>query len=71
MKNKKAVVVITTGGIPLGSPMDFSKNYIHTFLGFLGIEDIEFIELDENRFKYEEKRKAANQKLDSIFSKTK
>ncbi|MCG8308949.1 MAG: NAD(P)H-dependent oxidoreductase [Cytophagales bacterium] len=68
VKNKKAIVVITTGGVPLGSPMDFSKNYIATFLGFLGIEDIEFIELDENRFKYEEKRKTAKEKLDSILN---
>lgn len=68
LENKKAIVVITTGGVPLGSPMDFSKNYISTFLGFLGVKDIEFVELDENRFKYEEKRKSADEKLASIFN---
>ena len=68
VENKKAIVVITTGGIPLGSPMDFSKQYITTFLGFLGIQEIEFVELDENRFKYEEKVKKAKEKLVSLFS---
>jgi FMN-dependent NADH-azoreductase len=68
VKYKKAIVVITTGGIPLGSPMDFSKNYIATFLGFLGIKDIEFIELDENRFKYEEKKKIADEVLSTILN---
>ncbi|WP_185154469.1 FMN-dependent NADH-azoreductase [Fulvivirga sp. M361] len=67
VENKKAIIAITTGGVSLGSPMDFSKGYISTFLGFLGIRDIEFIELDENRFRYEEKRKMANEKLASIF----
>lgn len=67
IENKKAYVVITTGGIPLGSPKDFSKNYIATFLDFLGIKDIEFIELDENRFKHEEKKKIANEKLEAIL----
>ena len=68
VKNKKAIVVITTGGVSLGSPLDFSKNYIAAFLDFLGIKDIEFIELDENRFKYEEKKKIANKKLESILN---
>lgn len=68
LENKKAIVVITTGGVPLGSPMDFSKNYIATFLGFLGIKDIEFIKLDENRFKYEEKKKIAEKVLSTILN---
>ncbi|BDD11912.1 FMN-dependent NADH-azoreductase (plasmid) [Fulvitalea axinellae] len=68
LKNKKAIVVIATGGVPIGSPMDFSKNYIAAFLGFLGIEDIEFIALDENRFKLEEKEKKADEKLAMILN---
>ncbi len=67
VENKRAIIVITTGGIPLGSSMDFSKQYITTFLGFLGIKNVSFIELDENRFKYEEKRKKATEKLASIL----
>ncbi len=67
LDNKKAIVVITTGGIPLGSPMDFSRNYITTFLNFLGIKYIEFIEFDENKLRFEEKKKIASQKLESIL----
>lgn len=68
LKNKKAIVVITTGGVTLGSPMDFSKNYISTFLAFLGIKDIDYIELDENKFKLEEKKVKAEQKLDTLLN---
>jgi len=68
LKNKKAIVVLTSGGVPLGSSMDFSKNYISTFLEFLGVTDIDFIELDENLYKLEEKRKIAKQKLDTILN---
>lgn len=68
VENKRAIVVITSGGVALGSPMDFSKNYIRTFLNFLGLKDIEFIELDQNRSLYEEKRKIADEKLELILN---
>lgn len=65
---KKVIIVITTGGVALGSPMDFSKPYITNLFGFLGVHNLEFIELDENLFKYKEKRKIATKKLDSILN---
>ena len=46
VEGKKAYVVIATGGTEIGSPYDFSKGYIQTFLGFMGIRDVEFITFD-------------------------
>jgi len=46
LKNKKAYVIITTGGTKLGTEVDHVTNYMTTFLNFLGIEDIEFINSD-------------------------
>ncbi len=43
LKDKKAYVVYTSGGVPMGSPVDFVTPYLKTVLGFIGITDVEFI----------------------------
>ncbi len=44
LKNKKAYVVITAGGVTLGSAWDFASPYLRHVLGFVGITDVEFID---------------------------
>ncbi len=41
--NKPAYIVYAAGGVPAGSPMDFSSTWLSTFLGFLGITDVTLI----------------------------
>jgi FMN-dependent NADH-azoreductase len=43
LKNKKAYVVVPSGGVPVGSPMDFATPYLRHALSFVGITDVEFI----------------------------
>lgn len=43
LDNKKAYVVVPSGGVPVGSPMDFATPYLRHALGFVGITDVEFI----------------------------
>ena len=43
IENKKAYIVATTGGTPVGSPADFLTPYLKFFLGFLGITDVTVI----------------------------
>ena len=43
LENKKAYVIVPSGGVPVGSPMDFATPYIRHALSFVGITDIEFI----------------------------
>ncbi len=43
LRNKKAYVVVPSGGVPVGSPMDFSTPYLRHALAFVGISDVEFI----------------------------
>lgn len=43
LKGKKAFVVVPSGGVPVGSPVDFSTPYLKQALGFVGITDVEFI----------------------------
>lgn len=44
LNGKRAVVVIASGGTPLGAPFDFASGYLRHMLGFLGITDVEFID---------------------------
>ena len=56
LKDRKTIVIVTTGGVPLGSGYDFATPYIRHILGFIGITDVTFI--DAGRLMFE------NDKLD-------
>lgn len=43
LKGKKAYVVLTRGGVHRNMPSDTITPYLQTFLGFLGINDVEFV----------------------------
>ena len=43
LKGKKAYVLVSSGGVPVGSPADFATPYLRHVLGFMGITDVEFI----------------------------
>lgn len=41
LSGKKAIIVISTGGVPVGTPMDMLTPHLKLFLGFLGITDVD------------------------------
>lgn len=43
IKGKKAIVVLTHGGIYKDGPADLAKLYMQTVLNFIGITDVEFV----------------------------
>lgn len=43
LEGKKAYIVVATGGVPVGSPVDFATPYLKHALAFVGITDIEII----------------------------
>jgi FMN-dependent NADH-azoreductase len=43
LKDKKVYVLVPSGGVPVGSPMDFATPYLRHALAFVGITDVEFI----------------------------
>lgn len=43
LKGKKAYVFATRGGRYAGTPSDMQTAYVKQFLGFLGIQDVEFV----------------------------
>lgn len=44
LKTKKAWLVAASGGVPVGSEMDFATRYMHHVLGFMGINDVAVID---------------------------
>lgn len=43
LKNKKAIVAVASGGVPVGSDMDYLSPHLRFFLGFIGITDVEIV----------------------------
>ncbi|HEY0208132.1 FMN-dependent NADH-azoreductase [Acerihabitans sp.] len=43
VKNKKAVILTTRGGIHKDTPSDLVTSYLRLMLGFLGITDVQFV----------------------------
>jgi len=44
LENKKAYVILSSGGTQLGSDLDFISDYIHHVLGFVGIKDVTIVD---------------------------
>lgn len=66
LKDKKAYVVVSTGGTPVGSEVDFVTPYLRTFLGFLGITDVTFIAADLANVDKEESIVKATQQIEAL-----
>lgn len=47
LKGKKAYLVVTSGGVPVGSDYDFATGYLRHVLGFVGITDVNIIAADQ------------------------
>lgn len=44
LRNKKAYIIVASGGTQLGSELDFISDYIRHVLGFIGIKDVTIID---------------------------
>lgn len=47
LKGKKAYLVVASGGVPLGSEIDFATGYLRHIMGFVGIEDVTLVNANE------------------------
>ncbi|SFB91489.1 FMN-dependent NADH-azoreductase [Algibacter lectus] len=68
LKNKKAYIIMVSGGAPFGSLIDFASVYVKHFLGFLGITDVEFILADQLNSKGQEPIELAQKKNEALAS---
>jgi FMN-dependent NADH-azoreductase len=47
LENKRAVILVASGGTQVGSEIDFATPYLKHVLGFLGIHDVEVVAADQ------------------------
>jgi FMN-dependent NADH-azoreductase len=63
LKNKKAYIVISSGGVAVGSDYDFASPYLRHALAFVGITDVEFIAAEQLNSKAAESIDAARVRI--------
>ena len=66
LKNKKAYLVITSGGTKINGREDFLTPWLKFVLNFFGIEKVEFIGADQMALDYEKSIKEAENQINKI-----
>ena len=66
LKNKKAYLVITSGGTKLNSQEDFLTPWLKFILNFFGIDKVETISADQMALDYEKSINDAEAQIDQI-----
>jgi len=66
LKNKRAYLVITSGGTKLNSNEDFLTPWLRFILNFFGIEKIDVIYADQMALNYEKSIKEADKQIENI-----
>ena len=66
LKNKKAYLIITSGGTKLNSKEDFLTPWLKYILNFFGIEKIEVVSADQMALDYEKSIKEAEAQIEKI-----
>jgi len=66
LNNKRAYLVITSGGTKLNSNEDFLTPWLKYILNFFGIEKIDIICADQMALDYEKSIKDAEQQIENI-----
>jgi FMN-dependent NADH-azoreductase len=68
IRGKQVDVVITTGGVPLGSPVDFVSGYLKQLFGFIGIEDFNIIGADQMNVDADNSYQNALTQIEQIYA---
>lgn len=66
LEGKRAIVLVASGGTPMGSPIDHATPYLKQALGFVGISDVTFIAADAMSREAEAKRADASAKIAAL-----
>ncbi|MEM7280715.1 MAG: NAD(P)H-dependent oxidoreductase [Pseudomonadota bacterium] len=67
LKNKKAILIVASGGVPVDSPVDFATPYLRQALAFIGITNVEVIAADELNKRGEDSIDAARARIAEII----
>lgn len=66
LDGKRAVIAIATGGVPVGSDMDFVSGYMRHVMGFIGITDVELVYADRILADSDAAMAAASDQIDQL-----
>jgi FMN-dependent NADH-azoreductase len=66
LKNKKAYLVITSGGTKLNSKEDFLTPWLKFILNFFGVDDVKTISADQMALDYEKSIKDAENQIEKL-----
>tara|TARA_B100000579_G_scaffold395690_1_gene373921 strand:+ start:348 stop:929 length:582 start_codon:yes stop_codon:yes gene_type:complete len=66
LKNKRAYLVITSGGTKLNSNEDFLTPWLKFILNFFGIEKVDVVSADQMALNYEKSIKNAEKQIENI-----
>ena len=70
LKNKKAYLIITSGGTKLNSREDFLTPWLKFILNFFGIEKVEIVSADQMALDYEKSIKDAENQIENLKKKS-
>ena len=66
LKNKRAYLVITSGGTKLNSKEDFLTPWLKFILNFFGIEKVDVVSADQMALNYEKSIKDAEEQINNL-----
>lgn len=66
LTGKRAIVAMASGGTQIDSDIDFAGRYLRHMLGFVGINDVTFIQADQLGAGTEAKMKSAATAIDAL-----
>ena len=65
LENKRAYIVIASGGTPVGSDIDYASGYLRHIMGFIGITDVTIVAADQI-MKNEDNALCARAEIDAL-----
>ncbi|TNF88270.1 MAG: FMN-dependent NADH-azoreductase [Gammaproteobacteria bacterium] len=68
LKGKSADIVITTGGAPLHSPVDFVSGYLRQVMSFIGIDQVEIYGADRMNIDAEKSLATATAQIEQAYT---
>ncbi|MFT5521971.1 MAG: FMN-dependent NADH-azoreductase [Enterobacterales bacterium] len=66
LKDKKAYVVVASGGVTVGSEMDHASRYLKQVLGFIGITDVTIIDASTINLADDDNNDPAEQQIEAL-----
>lgn len=69
LQNKKVYILVATGGIEIGSAIDFATPWLRFVLGFLGVTDVEVIAADRGNLRGAAAAEQAAARIDAVLDR--